>query len=123
MALEHDRRQHRIVAEPGADAVGKQRQILAGVDRVAGQIGLRVVDARRGKHGQPDEVESIAGVDIAFERDQPLVEEPADQRRLAHRPRRADGDAAHRAINPEQRQLQAARALAAAFEILLEGGG
>ena len=50
------------------------------------------------------------------------MEELADQRRLAHRPRCADADAAHRAVDPEQSKLQAAGAFAASFEIPFERG-
>ena len=68
------------------------------------------------QHGQPREVEAEARIDLVAERGKALDEQRADGLRIAHRPRCAGGDALHRAVGAEQRQLDAARAFAAGRE-------
>ena len=69
-----------------------------------------------GEHREPREIEAEAGIELVAERGQPLDEQFADRVRIAHRPRRAGVDAAHRAVGAEQPQLHAARAFAAALQ-------
>ena len=109
--------------EARPDAVGEQRDVLVVGCRFAGEIALlrsRTAPWRRPKGGRD---RSRSRRRCPFERGKPFMEKPADEARLAQRQRRADRDAADRAVHPEQQQLERPRAFAAPFEVLLEAFG
>jgi hypothetical protein len=94
MGFDEDRLQHRFVTEPRAHPVGKDRQPFTLLLIPAAEIGLADLQIGGLEHGKADEVETITGIDRRFGRRQPFMEKPPDNARLAHRARRADGDAA-----------------------------
>src|SRR5690606_3636894 len=51
----------------------------------------------------------------------PFMEQLADQRRIAQRPRGTDGDAADRAVDTKQREFERTGAFAALLEVRLQG--
>ena len=112
MAFDRNGIEHRGLAEPGRHTVGKDRQFLAIVFDLAGEIALPRLETRRRQRRQADEIETVTGIDRLAQRLQPLMEQPADQRGFADGTRRADSDAADHAVDPEQQKLQRARALA-----------
>ena len=68
--------------------------------------------------GKPDEIEAETRIERIGERIQLFAEEPLDDRGLAGGHAHFNGDAAHRAIGPEEYRFKAARAFAALFQTL-----
>ena len=65
--------------------------------------------------GKPDEIETETGIKRIGKRIQLFAEEPFDDGGLAGGHTHVNGDAAHRAIGPEEHGLEAACALRRAF--------
>ena len=113
--------QHRLLAEPGPDAVGKQREVVVRRPVSPARSACAASRRRGGQHAR-------GGRDRNRSRRRCRLRAPPAfhgtacwmSARLAQRPRRADRDAADRAVDPEQQQLQRPRALAAPFEIALQ---
>ena len=123
MAFDGDGLQHRVIAEPRADTIGEQSQSLFPRSVFSRQVGLPCLERSKRKRGEPHEIEAEAGIDPVFEDGEPFMEKEADPVRFAQWPRRTDPDPAHRAVDPEKRQLQRPRAFAAPLEIRSERDG
>ena len=78
-----------------------------------GQGSATITDSRAMSKPKP-------GSRCVGERGEPLDEQRADLVRIAQRPRRAGGDAAHLTVGTEQRQLEPARAVTAPLQRALQ---
>ena len=111
VAVMRDEPRHAPPAEPRAQPVDQAVEL--GLILAAAETDL-LLRARLGdEHREPRQIEAEARIDLVAERGEPLDEQRADRLRIAHRPRRAGGDALDRAVGAEQRKLDAARAVAA----------
>ncbi len=90
---------------------------------VRAETGL-LLRARLGdQHREAGEIETETGIERIGERGEPLDEQRADVLRVAQRARGGGGHAPHRAVGAEQRELDLARAVAAALERQLQARG
>ena len=87
------------------------------------EIGHFAVGAFHAAGGKPDEIEAETGIERIGERIQLFAEEPFDDRGLAGGHAHFNGDAAHRAIGPEEHGFKAARPFAALFQNVRQSGG
>ena len=114
MAVVRDEPRHAPPAEARAQPVDQAVEL--GLVLAAAKPDLLLRARLGGEHRQPREVEAEARIELVAQRGEPFDEQRADRLRIAHRPRRAGGEALHRAVGAEQQQLDAARALAAGGE-------
>jgi hypothetical protein len=108
--------QHAGKPDAGAEPVDQRGEIL----RVVGGIeaGLLRRERLRNHDRKPDHVEAEAGIVRIADSGEALREQAADERGVADRPAGRRREAQHVAVEPEQHDLDEARA----FAVLLEPG-
>jgi hypothetical protein len=107
-------------SKPRADPVGENGEaFIIGVP-FAAEIALMNLESRRFEHRKPHQLETEAGIDLIRIRRQLFPEKLLHQERLTQGPRGGYDAAAHRAIDPEQGELQDPRSFASPFEIGLQ---
>lgn len=120
MAFSHERSQNSIAPQARTNAIGEEGKIPFLSARLPGKISLRRGEGHGNSNGKPQQIESVARVEVVLERRQPLMKKPGDSLRLTQWTRRAHHDARHGTIDPEKRQGQTPRALPAPFQILFQ---
>ena len=104
---------HRAGPEPRGEPIEKlgKRTGALGLVRAL-ELGFRGRKRLGREASEAHEVDAIAGVDGVFVRTrQPLGDEPHDRARFVERPGGADADAAHRAVDAIEAELDPPRAL------------
>ena len=118
MAVLRDQPPHALAAQPRAQAIDEAVHLFCFIAAANADLLRRA--SLGDEHRQPRHVEAEARIERVGERGEPLGEQRADLGRIADRPRRAGGDAAHGAIGAEQGELDAPRAVAAPLQRHLE---